>query len=298
MTTSLPFPLLRSGKVREVYDLGDQLLMVASDRISAFDFVLAPTIPRKGEVLTQLSRYWFERTGHLLQNHYVAGDPEKIISLRPELAETRDEWAGRGILVRKASPFPVECIVRGYLSGSAWKEYRESGTLAGEKLEEGLRESDRLPAVLFSPSTKAAEGHDENITFDELKRSLGQKTSYLLRDLSLALYRFGRDAAAREGIIVADTKFEFGVSDTGEVLLIDEVLTPDSSRFWPADRYEPGRGQESLDKQPVRDYLESLKVAGEWDGNAPAPELPDEVVSATTERYVDVYRRLTGQELS
>ena len=298
MTSPLPFPLLRSGKVREVYDLGDQLLLVASDRISAFDFVLEPTIPRKGEVLTQLSRYWFERTGHLLQNHYLAGDPQRIIELRPELEESKEDWAGRALLVRKASPFPVECIVRGYLSGSAWKEYRKSGTLAGEKLEEGLRESDRLPAVLFSPSTKAAEGHDENITFDELKRRLGQKTSYLLHDLSLALYRFGRDVAARQGIIVADTKFEFGVSRTGEVLLIDEVLTPDSSRFWPADLYEPGRGQESLDKQPVRDYLESLRRSGEWDGAAPPPVLPDDVVSATTERYLDVYRRLTGQELS
>jgi phosphoribosylaminoimidazole-succinocarboxamide synthase len=298
MTTPPPFPLLRRGKVREVYDLGEQLLLVASDRISAFDFVLPQAIPRKGEVLTQLSRFWFERTGHLVQNHYLAGDPQRMIALRPELAESQDVWAGRGLLVHKATPFPVECIVRGYLAGSAWKEYRESGSLAGEKLEEGLRESDRLPGVLFSPSTKAVEGHDENITFDELKRRLGQKTSLLLRELSLALYRFGRDLAARRGIIVADTKFEFGVSDTGEVLLIDEVLTPDSSRFWPADRYEPGRGQESLDKQPVRDYLESLREAGEWDGEAPPPELSGEIVSATTERYMDVYRRLTGQELS
>lgn len=298
MTGPPPFPLLRRGKVRDVYDLGEQLLLVASDRISAFDFVLPQAIPRKGEVLTQLSRFWFERTGHLVRNHYVAGEPQRMIALRPELAESQDVWTGRGLLVRKASPFPVECIVRGYLAGSAWKEYRESGTLAGEKLEGGLRESDRLPAVLFSPSTKAAEGHDENITFDELRRRLGQKTSLLLRQLSLSLYRFGRDLAARRGIIVADTKFEFGVSDTGEILLIDEALTPDSSRFWPADRYEPGRSQESLDKQPVRDYLESLREAGEWNGEAPPPELPDEIVSATTERYMDVYRRLTGQELS
>lgn len=295
--TTLPFPLLRRGKVREMYDLGEHLLMVASDRISAFDYVLPQRIPHKGVVLTQLSAYWFDRTLHLIQNHRVASDPDEIIAVRPELAETREAWAGRGMLVRRASPFPVECVVRGYLAGSAWKEYRKSGTLAGEKLPAGLRESERLPEPLFSPATKAETGHDENITFGQLRRRLGQKTSDMLREVSRALYGFGRDVAARRGIIVADTKFEFGVADTGEVLLIDEALTPDSSRFWPADKYEAGRGQESLDKQPVRDYLDDLRRAGEWNGEAPAPDLPEEVVAATSERYRDAYRRITGKEL-
>lgn len=295
--TTLPFPLLRRGKVREMYDLGEHLLMVASDRISAFDYVLPQRIPHKGVVLTQLSAYWFDRTLHLIQNHRVASDPDEIVAVRPELAETREAWAGRGMLVRRASPFPVECVVRGYLAGSAWKEYRKSGTLAGEKLPAGLRESERLPEPLFSPATKAETGHDENITFGQLRRRLGQKTSDMLREVSRALYGFGRDVAARRGIIVADTKFEFGVADTGEVLLIDEALTPDSSRFWPADKYEAGRGQESLDKQPVRDYLDDLRRAGEWNGEAPAPDLPEEVVAATSERYRDAYRRITGKEL-
>ncbi|UCG74841.1 MAG: phosphoribosylaminoimidazolesuccinocarboxamide synthase [Gemmatimonadota bacterium] len=295
--TSLPYPLLRRGKVREMYDLDTHLLMVASDRISAFDYVLPQLIPWKGTVLTQLSSFWFERTRHIVQNHFVAGDPEKILAVRPELSETRAAWEGRGMLVRRASPFPVECVVRGYLSGSAWKEYRQSGTLAGEKLPEGLRESEKLPEPLFSPATKAEEGHDENITFGELRRRLGGKTSDTLREISLALYGFGRDLAAGQGIIVADTKFEFGVGDTGELLLIDEVLTPDSSRFWPAASFEPGRGQESLDKQPVRDYLESLKQAGRWNGRPPVPDLPEDVVDATTDRYRDAYRRITGSEL-
>jgi phosphoribosylaminoimidazole-succinocarboxamide synthase len=295
--TTLPFPLLRSGKVREMYDMGDHLLMVASDRISAFDYILPQKIPDKGVVLTQLSAYWFDRSPHIIRNHRVASDPDEIIAVRPELAETRETWAGRGMLVRRASPFPVECVVRGYLAGSAWKEYRESGTLAGEKLPEGLRESERLPEPLFSPATKAEEGHDENITVAQLQKHLGQKTSDMLQEISLALYSFGRDVAARRGIILADTKFEFGVAEMGEVLLIDEAMTPDSSRFWPADRYEAGRSQESLDKQPVRDYLEGLKRAGEWNGEAPPPDLSDEVVTATTERYRDAYKRITGRDL-
>ena len=295
--STLPFPILRSGKVREMYDLGEHLFMVASDRISAFDIVLPQQIPFKGLVLTQLSSYWFDRTEHLVQNHRFASEPDEIIAIRPELADTREDWAGRGMLVRRANPFPVECVVRGYLSGSAWKEYRQSGTLAGEKLPEGLSESEKMPEPLFSPATKALEGHDENITFDQLQRRLGMKTSEMLRDLSLALYGFGRRVAARHGIIVADTKFEFGVSDTGEVLLIDEALTPDSSRFWPADKYEAGRGQESLDKQPVRDYLDGLKTAGSWNGEPPPPDLPEEVVQATSERYRNAFRQITGQDL-
>ncbi len=297
MEDLLPYPLLRRGKVRELYDLDEHLFLVASDRISAFDCILPDSIPRKGIVLTQLSRYWFNRTTRIVQNHCVAGDPEEIVTLRPDLEATRERWAGRGMLVRRAQPFPVECVVRGYLAGSAWKEYRESGTLAGERLPEGLAESERLPETLFSPATKAAEGHDENISFRELQRHVGRNTSQLLRELSLALYRFGRDRASERGIILADTKFEFGVTDAGEVLLIDEVLTPDSARFWPAAEYEPGRSQLSLDKQPVRDYLEALRSEGRWSGEPPAPELPAEVVTATEERYVEAYLRLTGREL-
>ncbi len=293
----LPYPLLRRGKVRELYDLDEHLFLVASDRISAFDCILPDSIPRKGIVLTQLSRYWFNRTTRIVQNHCVAGDPEEIVALQPDLEATRERWAGRGMLVRRAQPFPVECVVRGYLAGSAWKEYRESGTLAGERLPEGLTESERLPETLFSPATKAAEGHDENISFRELQRYVGRNTSEMLKELSLALYRFGRDRAGERGIILADTKFEFGVTGAGEVLLIDEVLTPDSARFWPAAEYEPGRNQLSLDKQPVRDYLEALRSEGRWSGEPPAPELPVEVVTATEERYVEAYLRLTGREL-
>ena len=297
MEDLLPYPLLRRGKVRELYDLDEHLFLVASDRISAFDCILPDSIPRKGIVLTQLSRYWFNRTTRIVQNHCVAGDPEEIVTLHPDLEATRERWAGRGMLVRRAQPFPVECVVRGYLAGSAWKEYRESGTLAGERLPEGLAESERLPETLFSPATKAAEGHDENISFGELQRYVGRNTSEMLKELSLALYRFGLDRASERGIILADTKFEFGVTDAGEVLLIDEVLTPDSARFWPAAEYEPGRSQLSLDKQPVRDYLEALRSEGRWSGEPPAPELPAEVVTATEERYVEAYLRLTGREL-
>ncbi len=293
----LPYPLLRRGKVRELYDLDEHLFMVASDRISAFYCILPASIPRKGIVLTQLSRYWFGRTTRIVQNHCVAGDPEEIVAVRPDLEATRERWAGRGMLVRRAQPFPVECVVRGYLAGSAWKEYREGGTLAGERLPEGLTESERLPEALFSPATKAAEGHDENISFRELQRYVGRNTSQMLRELSLALYRFGRDRAGERGIILADAKFEFGVTDAGEVLLIDEVLTPDSARFWLAAGYEPGRSQPSLDKQPVRDYLEALRSEGRWSGEPPPPDLPAEVVTATEERYVEAYLRLTGREL-
>jgi phosphoribosylaminoimidazole-succinocarboxamide synthase len=293
----LPYPLLRRGKVREMYDLGEHLLMVASDRISAFDCVLPQSIPRKGIVLTQLSRYWFDRTSHIVQNHCVAVEPDEIVALRPDLEATRERWAGRGMLVLRARPFPVECVVRGYLAGSAWKEYRESGTLAGEPLPEGLIQSQRLPEALFSPATKADEGHDENISFRELQRHVGLNTSQMLRQLSLALYRFGRDRAGERGIILADAKFEFGVTPSGEVLLIDEMLTPDSALFWLADRYEPGPSQPSLDKQPVRDYLETLRREGRWSGEPPPPDLPAEVVTATEERYLDAYFRLTGREL-
>lgn len=293
----LPYPLLRQGKVRSMYDLGDRILMVASDRISAFDCVLPDPIPHKGAVLTQLSAYWFDQGAELVDNHRIASDPGEIVQASPELEETRDVWGWRGMLVRKADPFPVECVVRGFISGSAWKEYREHGTLAGEPLPAGLRESDPLPAPVFSPATKADEGHDENITFARMRDIVGPETAAKLRDLSLGLYRFGRDTLRDRGIILADTKFEFGRARDGRIMLIDEVMTPDSSRFWPADSYEPGRSQPSLDKQPVRDYLEDMVQRGEWDRSDPAPSLAPGVVATTAERYREAYRRTVGHEL-
>jgi phosphoribosylaminoimidazole-succinocarboxamide synthase len=292
--TDLPFPLLRQGKVRDVYDLGDALLLVATDRVSAFDVVLPQPIPRKGEVLTLISAWWFARTADLVPGHLLSVDPERIVARYPQLADTRPVWQRRSMLVRKLTPFPVECVVRGYLSGSAWKEYRERGTLAGEPLPAGMVESDRMPAPTFSPATKAEEGHDENIPFSEVERTLGAEVAERLRDSSIALYERGRDIAAQRGIIIADTKFEFGRGPDGEIVLIDEVLTPDSSRFWPASEYGVGRGQPSLDKQPLRDYLESLVARGEWDKQPPAPDLPAEVVERTSSRYQDAFRRLTG----
>lgn len=297
LESALDLPLLRKGKVREMYDLGDQILLVASDRISAFDCVLPQPIPRKGAVLTQISQFWFDRTEAIVQNHSVSADPDVIVEHRPELAASREQWAGRGMLVRKAEPFPVECVVRGYLAGSMWKEYRESGSLAGERMPEGMVESDHLESPIFSPATKAEEGHDENITFEQMQGIVGINVADLLRGISLELYEFARDFARERGIIIADTKFEFGSAESGEILLIDEVLTPDSSRFWPESEFEPGRSQPSLDKQPVRDYLEGLVQAGTWDRTPPAPDLPEEVVRATTERYLEAYRRITGNDL-
>lgn len=295
--SALDLPLLRKGKVREMYDLGEQILLVASDRISAFDCILPQPIPSKGAVLTQISQFWFDRTESIAQNHSVSADPDVIIEHRPELAASREEWAGRGMLVRKAETFPVECVVRGYLAGSMWKEYRESGSLAGEEMPEGMVESDQLGSPIFSPATKAEEGHDENITFEQMQRIVGINVADFLRSISLELYEYARDFARHRGIIIADTKFEFGSAESGEILIIDEALTPDSSRFWPETEYEPGRSQPSLDKQPVRDYLEGLVQAGTWDRSPPAPDLPDEVVAATTERYLEAFRRITGHDL-
>jgi phosphoribosylaminoimidazole-succinocarboxamide synthase len=296
-STSLPFPLVARGKVRDIYDVGeDRLLLVATDRISAFDVVLSPPIPRKGEVLTQITAWWLERVRDLTPDHLISADPDRIAELVPELAESRAQWERRAMLVRRAKTIPVECVVRGYLSGSAWREYRESGTLAGERLPEGLQNSSRLEPPIFSPATKAETGHDENITFSTMREQLGNEVADHLRDVSLALYSRGRDVAAEAGIILADTKFEFGMH-TGRPILIDEVMTPDSSRFWPAESYAAGRSQPSLDKQPVRDYLEGLTREGRWDKTPPAPELPVDVVEATTERYLRIFRRLTGSEL-
>jgi phosphoribosylaminoimidazole-succinocarboxamide synthase len=270
---------------------------VASDRVSAFDVVLPNPIPRKGTVLTQISAYWFRELAGVVPSHFLTADASEIVARVPVLDGHRAAITGRAMLCRRTTPLPIEWVIRGYLSGSAWAEYRERGTLAGEPLPAGLVESARLDPPVFSPATKADVGHDENITFARTCEIVGAETAQRLRDASLAVYVGGRDRAAARGIIIADTKFEFGTTPDGGVMLIDEVLTPDSSRFWPADRYAPGCGQPSFDKQPLRDYLAGLKRSGAWNGNAPGPPLPDEVVRATSERYVDAYRRLTGHEL-
>lgn len=292
--TDLALPLYRRGKVRDVYDLGDKLLIVASDRISAFDVVLPQPIPRKGEVLTQLTAWWLSRLEGLVAHHLITADPDRIQEIEPRLAPSRPVWARRAMLVRRATPILMECVVRGYLSGSAWNEYCARGTLAGEPLPSGLVESQRLELPIFSPATKAVEGHDENITFAEMAERIGAELAERLRELSLAIYGRGAEIARARGIIVADTKFEFGLANQDTLLLIDEVLTPDSSRFWPADAYRPGRGQPSFDKQPVRDYLDGRK---DWDKRPPAPDLPPEVVAATSERYLEIFRRITGVPL-
>lgn len=289
---NLPGIPRRQGKVRDIFDFGDTLLFVATDRLSAFDVVLPDGIPRKGEVLTRISLFWFNRLSSILKNHVV----ESVIERYPEkLREHAQQLAGRSMLVRKTTPFPVECIVRGYLSGSAWKEYRQWRSVCGIPLPEGLKESSRLPEPIFTPSTKAEIGvHDENLSLDEAAKTLGEETAACLRDASISLYRAAAEYAETRGIIIADTKFEFGRDPgTGEIILIDEVLTPDSSRFWPADCYVPGRSQPSFDKQFVRDYLELIQ----WDKKPPAPRLPQEVIRQTSEKYVEAYERLVGSPL-
>jgi phosphoribosylaminoimidazole-succinocarboxamide synthase len=282
-----------------VYEVdADQLLIVASDRVSAFDVVMREPVPRKGAVLTQISAFWFQRLAEVFPSHYITASTPEILDRVPALASMQRELAGRAMLVRRAPPVPFECVVRGYLSGSAWAEYRDRGTLAGEPLPPGLRESDRLDPPLFSPATKAEAGHDLNVPFAVVAATLGRVLATRLQDASFAIYQAGRDYAEHRGLIIADTKFEFGVDAEGTLRLIDELLTPDSSRFWPADRYAPGRGQPSFDKQPLRDYLASLKAASQWNGEAPPPSLPAQVVEATSLRYLEAYRLLTGSELS
>jgi phosphoribosylaminoimidazole-succinocarboxamide synthase len=294
----LPLPVLRQGKVREVYEVdAEHLLLVASDRVSAFDVVMSEPVPRKGAVLTQISAFWFERLASVFPSHYLTARTSEIIQHVPGLDGYESEIAGRAMLVRRAAPVPFECVVRGYLSGSAWAEYRARGTLAGEPLPAGLAESSRLDPPLFSPATKAETGHDTNVTFDTVAGALGRTLAERLRAASFAIYQAGRAHAADRGIIIADTKFEFGTDAGGTLRLIDELLTPDSSRFWPADRYAPGGTQPSFDKQPLRDYLASIKAAGRWNGEAPPPPLPDEVVDATSRRYLEAFRLLTGREL-
>jgi phosphoribosylaminoimidazole-succinocarboxamide synthase len=300
--SALPLTPFRRGKVRDVYVVDDErLLLVATDRVSAFDVVMAETIPHKGAVLTQITAWWLKQLESRVEHHMLSADTSEIVREVPRLGGHEQEIAGRAMLCRRTIVFPIECVVRGYLSGSAWKEYRERGTLAGEALPNGLRESDRLDPPLFSPASKADEGHDENITVDRVRSLVGDRSASELERLSREIYEAGRAIASKRGIIIADTKFEFGRAKGGDgeekVILVDEVLTPDSSRFWPADSYEPGRAQPSFDKQPLRDYLDSEKRAGRWDGNYPPPHLPPEVIDATSKRYLEIFRRLTGSSL-
>jgi phosphoribosylaminoimidazole-succinocarboxamide synthase len=290
LTLDLPgIRKIKSGKVREIFDLGDQLLLVASDRISAFDCIMPNGIPRKGEVLTRISHFWFDRMTAVVPNHRVVGTDEPLpASLRPYARQLE----GRSMVVRKAEPLTIECVVRGYLAGSGWKEYRASRTVCGIPLPAGLEESSELPEPIFTPATKAETGHDLNIPFEEAVRMVGKERAERVRQLSLEIYGSARQYAAERGIIIADTKFEFGMFN-GELILIDEVLTPDSSRFWPADQYRPGRAQPSFDKQFVRDYLETL----DWDKTPPAPALPADIVSRTQAKYFEAYERLTGRAL-
>ena len=296
---TLPLPLVARGKVRELYEVpdaleeggGQHLLIVASDRVSAFDVVMAEPVPEKGRILTQITAWWLSTHLGDVPHHLVSVRTDEIVRAVPELAGCRTAWEGRATLVRRADPIAVECVVRGYLAGSAWAEYRRSGTLAGEPLPRGLVESGPLPRPLFSPATKARGGHDRNIAFAEARELVGSGLADELRERSQAIYDLGQEAAAEAEIIVADTKFEFGLAEGGEVILIDEVLTPDSSRFWPRELYQEGRGQPSLDKQPLRDFLEGL---GAWERRYPPPRLPPEVVSATSQRYRELFERLTG----
>jgi phosphoribosylaminoimidazole-succinocarboxamide synthase len=297
-TSDLPLRRIARGKVRDVYEVdGERLLLVATDRVSAYDVVMAEPIPSKGAVLTQISAWWFRQLGDALRHHMISADSDEIAAAVPALKPHRDQLAGRAMLCRRATVFPIECVIRGYLSGSAWREYFRHGTLAGERLPAGLQESDRLDPPIFSPATKAESGHDENITVGRMREALGAEVTGELERLTRLVYTRGRDVAAARGIIVADTKFEFGRARSGEILLIDEVMTPDSSRFWPADGYRPGHPQPSFDKQPLRDWLDVERQAGRWNGDAPPPKLPPDVVDATSKRYREAYRRLTGADL-
>jgi phosphoribosylaminoimidazole-succinocarboxamide synthase len=275
------------GKVRDIFEAGPDLLMVATDRISAFDVVLPQAIPGKGQVLTGLSLYWFARTGHIVSNHLISADPSRF---PPPIANSAGALAGRAMLVRRAEVIPIECVARGYLSGSGWKDYLRTGSVCGNRLPPGLRESERLAEPIFTPATKEATGHDVNISFPEMAERVGRGLAERLKELTLSLYEFAATHALERGIIVADTKFEFGFAG-GDVILVDEALTPDSSRFWPADRFEPGRAQPSFDKQYVRDWLD----AAGWDHEPPPPELPAEVIDQTASRYVECYERITGE---
>lgn len=296
-TTRLPLFHAARGKVRDVYEVDDErLLLVATDRVSAFDVVMREAVPYKGIVLTQLTAWWLTQLASEVPHHMITADPLQIIAEIPELAPHRSTIAGRAMLVKRAQIFPIECVIRGYISGSAWKEYAAHGTLAGEPLPAGLTESARLTPSIFSPATKAATGHDENITVAQMRAAVGAERTQELEALTRLVYERGGQLAADRGIIIADTKFEFGLWHD-QILLCDEVLTPDSSRFWPADGYAPGGSQPSFDKQPLRDWLQQERNAGRWNGEAPPPPLPDSIVDATSLRYLDVFQRITGTAL-
>jgi len=288
--TDLPLKAFKRGKVRDVYETNDKLLLIVTDRISAFDFVLHEPIPNKGVCLTQISKFWFDYFKDLVPSHMISAD---VTDFPTEIQGNKDELNGRSMLVKRAKVFPIECIVRGYISGSAWKSYQKDGTVCGIKLPEGLKESDKLDAPLFTPSTKADSGHDINISFEKMKEMIGEEDAEKLRELSLKIYNEGAKYALERGIIIADTKFEFGkIGD--QIILVDEALTPDSSRFWPADLYEPGKSQPSFDKQYVRDYLSST----DWDKNSSPPHLPDEIIQGTQQKYQEAYEKITGQKFS
>jgi phosphoribosylaminoimidazole-succinocarboxamide synthase len=298
LTSDLPLPRLGRGKVRDIYAIGDdRVLLLTTDRISAFDVVMAETIPMKGAVLTQISAWWFAQLDGLVPHHMISADADAIIRQVPALQGHRASLAGRAMLCRRTTVFPIECVIRGYLSGSAWKEYAVEGTLAGEKLAPDLKESGRLEPAIFSPATKAETGHDENITIARMREVLGGEVASTLEGMARSVYTLGEKIAREQGIIIADTKFEFGRDNDGRIILIDEVMTPDSSRFWAADVYTPGRPQPSFDKQPLRDYLDAERRAGRWNGDAPPPPLPASVVDATSKRYLEAYRRVTGADL-
>jgi phosphoribosylaminoimidazole-succinocarboxamide synthase len=299
LASDLPLPRIGRGKVRDIYDAGrDRVLLVTTDRISAFDVVMAETIPMKGAVLTQISAWWFNQLEGVVHHHMISADAAEIIRQVPALQDHHASLAGRAMLCRRTQVFPIECVIRGYLSGSAWKEYAQHGTLAGEQLAPGLVESAKLEPAIFSPATKAETGHDENITISRMREILGDEVCYTLESMTRAVYTLGEKLSRDQGIIIADTKFEFGRDQDGHIILIDEVMTPDSSRFWAADAYQPGRPQPSFDKQPLRDYLDAERRAGRWNGDAPAPPLPASVVDATSKRYLEAFRRVTGADLT
>jgi phosphoribosylaminoimidazole-succinocarboxamide synthase len=297
-SSDLPLPKIGRGKVRDIYAVGDdRVLLLTTDRISAFDVVMAETIPMKGAVLTQISAFWFRKLEGAVPHHMISADADEIIREVPALRDHRAGILGRAMLCRRITVFPIECVIRGYISGSAWKEYAASGTLAGERLAPGLTESAKLEPAIFSPATKAETGHDENITIAKMRAVVGNEVTDTLERMTRAVYGLGEKSSREHGIIIADTKFEFGRDRDGRIILIDEVMTPDSSRFWAVDAYQPGRPQASFDKQPLRDYLDSERRAGRWNGDAPAPPLPAHIVDATSKRYLEAYRRVTGSEL-
>jgi phosphoribosylaminoimidazole-succinocarboxamide synthase len=298
LTSDLPLPKIGRGKVRDIYAVGDdRVLLLTTDRISAFDVVMAETIPMKGTVLTQISAFWFNLLEGVVPHHMISANADEIISRVPALKEVRADILGRAMLCRRTTVFPIECVIRGYISGSAWKKYAASGTLAGEKLPPGLIESAKLEPAIFSPATKAETGHDENITIARMRDIVGDEVAHELESMTRAIYALGGKISRKQGIIIADTKFEFGRDADGRIILIDEVMTPDSSRFWAVDLYKPGQPQPSFDKQPLRDYLDAERRAGRWNGDPPPPPLPAGVIDATSRRYLEAYRRVTGADL-